>query len=124
MGYRGGRRGLYPGNGPFRDLPPWQRPGWLYSYGRGPGLGYGYGGFGYGRGLGYGRGVGYGYWGARYNPTVCQKFPWLPRWWWANPSYGYSAPYASAYQGYGGYPTYEYPRAYPSYAPEPYPRYW
>jgi hypothetical protein len=76
---RGGRRGTWPGNGPFRDLPPWQRPGWLYGYGRGLGLGRGYG-LGY-----YGRGY-------RYSPYVCQRFPWLPRRWWANTSYGYSWP--------------------------------
>jgi hypothetical protein len=43
---RSGGRGRWPGNGPFRDLPPWERPGWLY--GRGscwymgyrPGVGY------------------------------------------------------------------------------------
>jgi hypothetical protein len=63
MGY-GGRRGLYPGNGPFRDLPPWQRPGWLYGYGRGYSMGY-YSG----------------------DPSRCARFPWLPRWWWANPDY-------------------------------------
>ena len=63
MGY-GGRRGLYPGNGPFRDLPPWQRPGWLYGYGRGYGMGY--------------------YTG---DPSRCARFPWLPRWWWANHDY-------------------------------------
>jgi hypothetical protein len=38
MGWRargrsGGRRGLWPGHGPFSDLPPWQRPGWLYGRG-------------------------------------------------------------------------------------------
>ena len=60
MGYRG-RRGRYPGNGPFRDLPPWQRPGWVY---------------GYGAGRGYAA-----------DPTSCARFPWLPRWWWANPEY-------------------------------------
>ena len=60
MGY-GGRRGRYPGNGPFRDLPPWQRPGWVY---------------GYGAGRGYST-----------DPTKCARFPWLPRWWWANPEY-------------------------------------
>jgi hypothetical protein len=58
MGWRGRGRGRYPGNGPFRNLPPWERPGWLY---------------GYGRGRFYGTG----------DPTVCQRFPWLPRWWWA-----------------------------------------
>ena len=38
LGWRGhgrGRigRGLWLGHGPFRNLPPWQRPGWLYSRG-------------------------------------------------------------------------------------------
>lgn len=60
--YRG-RRGRYPGNGPFRDLPPWQRPGRLYGYGAGNGRGYGYIG----------------------DPTKCARFPWLARWWWTNP---------------------------------------
>jgi hypothetical protein len=64
--YRG-RRGRYPGNGPFRDLPPWQRPGRTYGYGRGYGLGYG---------------RGYAYTG---DPSKCARFPWMPRWWWANP---------------------------------------
>ena len=63
MGYRGRRVG-YPGNGPFRNLPPWQRPGWVYGYGRG-----------------YGRGFYTG------DPTRCARFPSLPRWWWANPDY-------------------------------------
>lgn len=45
----------------------------------------GYGrGFGRGFGLGYGRGYGRGYYG---DPYRCARFPWLPRWWWANPSY-------------------------------------
>jgi hypothetical protein len=26
--------GRYPGNGPFRELPPWERPGWKYGWGR------------------------------------------------------------------------------------------
>ena len=26
-------RGQWPGNGPFRNLPPWERPGWLYGRG-------------------------------------------------------------------------------------------
>lgn len=56
---RHGRRNQYPGNGPFRDLPPTQRPGYLYG----------------GRGRGY-RGT---------DPTKCARFPWLPRWWWTNP---------------------------------------
>ena len=56
---RYGRRNRYPGNGPFSDLPPYQRPGFLYG------------------------GRGFGYWGS--DPTKCAKFPWLPRWWWANP---------------------------------------
>jgi hypothetical protein len=71
MGYRG-RRGRYPGNGPFRDLPPWQRPGWVYGRGRGYGMGY--------------------YTG---DPTKCARFPWLPRWWWANPDYQGTAPPAT-----------------------------
>jgi len=61
MGWRGrgGRGGPYPGRGPFSELPPWQRPGWLYGYGAEP----------------------------RYtvDPTKCARFPWMPRWWWANP---------------------------------------
>lgn len=60
MGY-GGRGRRYPGNGPFSDLPPWQRPGWVYGYG-----------------------VGRGY---TADPTKCARFPWLQRWWWANPEY-------------------------------------
>jgi len=83
MGYRG-RRGRYPGNGPFRDLPPYQRPGRLYGYGRGMGYGRGYGYFG----AGYGRGYGYA------APSNCAKFPWLPRGWWADPKYGSSWPYS------------------------------
>ncbi|MHA2602543.1 MAG: DUF5320 family protein [Candidatus Thorarchaeota archaeon SMTZ1-83] len=40
-GRGGGRgRGLWPGNGPFRNLPPWQRPGWLYGPGSCWTLGY------------------------------------------------------------------------------------
>lgn len=42
-GGRGGRgrgRGLWPGNGPFRNLPPWERPGWLYGPGSCWTLGY------------------------------------------------------------------------------------
>ena len=30
---RSGSRGQWPGNGPFRNLPPWERPGWLYGRG-------------------------------------------------------------------------------------------
>jgi hypothetical protein len=60
MGYRGrGSRGYYPGNGPFRDLPPWQRPGWVYGA------------------------------GALKNESIdsnsCARFPWLARRWWINP---------------------------------------
>jgi hypothetical protein len=73
MGYKG-RRGRYPGNGPFRDLSPWQRPGWVYGYGRGYGLSYG---------------RGYGYAG---DSTKCARFPWLPRWWWSNPDYQGAVP--------------------------------
>ena len=43
-GRRGGgqRRisGAWPGNGPFRDLPPWERPGWLYGPGSCWSMGY------------------------------------------------------------------------------------
>jgi len=78
MGYRG-RRGRYPGNGPFRYLPPYQRPGWLYGYGRGRGYGY--------YGTGYGGGDSYA------SPSSCARFPSLPRWWWADPKYGSSWPY-------------------------------
>ena len=82
MGYRGRRR-RYPGNGPFRDLPPYQRPGWLYGYGRGMGYGRGYGYYG----AGYGRDSGYA------SPSSCVRFPWLLRWWWADSKYGSSEPY-------------------------------
>jgi len=58
MGYRGRGCGRnYLGNGPFRDLPPWQRPGWIY-------------------------GAGAGAMGTT-DPYTCQRFPWLPRRWWA-----------------------------------------
>ncbi len=30
---RGRGQGVWPGNGPFRHLPPWERPGWLYGRG-------------------------------------------------------------------------------------------
>jgi hypothetical protein len=30
-GYR--NRGNWPGAGPYSNLPPWQRPGWLYGRG-------------------------------------------------------------------------------------------
>ena len=76
MGWRGrggGRSGPWPGRGPFSYMPPWQRPGWLYGYGRGLGYGYGY-----------------------YSPYVCARFPWLPRWWWANPSYRSNLAYPPA----------------------------
>ncbi len=33
-GWRWGRRGRWPGHGPFSHLPPWERPGWIYR-GRG-----------------------------------------------------------------------------------------
>ena len=60
------------------------RRGYGIGYGRGFGLGRGYG-------LGYGRGVGWRY---SYNldPSRCAKFPWLPRWWWTNPSYSGTYP--------------------------------
>ena len=30
---RGGWYGSWPGRGPFSDLPPWERPGWIYGRG-------------------------------------------------------------------------------------------
>lgn len=34
MGWRGrGWAGTWPGRGPFSQLPPWQRPGWIYGRG-------------------------------------------------------------------------------------------
>ena len=38
MGWRGrggggGWSGPWPGRGPFSNLPPWQRPGWVYGRG-------------------------------------------------------------------------------------------
>ena len=60
MGYRRRNFNQWPGNGPFSNLPPWQRPGQRYG----------------GRGRGY-------------YPRMCSRFPWLPRWWWANPTYAY-----------------------------------
>ena len=34
MGWRGkGWLNTWPGRGPFSDLHPWQRPGWLYGRG-------------------------------------------------------------------------------------------
>lgn len=32
-GNRGRSRGIWPGNGPFSHLPPWERPGWIYGRG-------------------------------------------------------------------------------------------
>lgn len=61
MGWRRGGRGRYPGYGPFRDLPPRQRPGRLYGYRAAT-----------------------GYMG---DPSKCARFPWLPRWWWADPEH-------------------------------------
>ena len=71
MGYRG-RRGRYPGNGPFRNLPPWERPGWVYGYGAGQSY--------------------------SSDPSKCARFPWLPRWWWTNPDTAgeYPAPPATS----------------------------
>jgi hypothetical protein len=76
MGWRGkggGRNGRWPGRGPFSNLPPWQRPGWLYGYGRG--FGYVYTKYG------------------EYSPYSCARFPLLPRRWWANPDYADKWPY-------------------------------
>ncbi len=33
FGNRGRGQGTWPGNGPFRHLPPWERPGWVYGRG-------------------------------------------------------------------------------------------
>jgi len=34
MGWRGrGFTGSWPGRGPYSNLPPWERPGWLYGRG-------------------------------------------------------------------------------------------
>ena len=34
MGWRGREwTGPWPGRGPYSNLPPWQRPGWLYGRG-------------------------------------------------------------------------------------------
>ena len=71
MGWR--RRAYYnsyPGRGPYSHLPPWERPGWAYG------------------GRGYGR-----RWNA--DPRTCARFPWLPRWWWADPAYEYQPPTAT-----------------------------
>lgn len=35
--------GRYPGNGPFSNLPPWERPGWVYGRGGCRWYPYGYG---------------------------------------------------------------------------------
>ena len=59
---RYGRR-RYPGNGPWSDAPPTQRP--RQGYGRGGG------------------GRGYGFTGT--DTTKCARFPWLSRWWWNKP---------------------------------------
>ena len=59
------------------------------------------GGYGRGYGLGYGSGYGRGY-GLGYGPNpylYCRRFPWLPRWWWAQP-YG-------NYQQYTPYEHYQ-----------------
>jgi len=115
-GWRGRGRGWagpWPGRGPFSYLPPWQRPGWLFG-----GFGRGFGG----RLWGFGRG--FGGWGYPYNPWVCARFPWLPRWWWANPAYTYGGFPWSIY----GTPGYAYPytayQTYPRYPPAPYMSYW
>jgi hypothetical protein len=61
MGFRGRGYGrYYPGNGPFRDLPPWKRPGWQYRIGADG--------------------------AAIADPYSCQRFPWLPRRLWASPN--------------------------------------
>jgi hypothetical protein len=57
----------WPGNGPFSNLPPWQRPGWTCH------------------GRGYGRMT-------SADPQVCTRYPWLPKRWWADPKYAYQPP--------------------------------
>jgi hypothetical protein len=47
----------WPGRGPFSYLPPWQRPGRSFGFGR--------------------------------SRQTCARFPWLPRGWWADPTYVY-----------------------------------
>ena len=69
---RYGRR-RYPGNGPWSDVPPYQKPG-----------------RGAGRGGGYGRGY------AGTDPTRCARFPWKPRWWWNTPDETGVAPAAGS----------------------------
>jgi len=72
MGYR--QRACFdqwPGRGPFSHLPPWQRPGRTYG------------------GRGYGR-------GGSVNPQACARFPGLPRWWWADPTFAYQPPMPTA----------------------------
>jgi hypothetical protein len=70
-------------------------------FGRGYGFGYGRGfGRGYGRGLGWGYGLGYGRgYGYSGDPTRCARFPWLQRWWWANPDNQGTYPYPTAPTG-------------------------
>jgi hypothetical protein len=78
--------------------------------------GRGRGGFG----IGYGRGFGIGYGrGLGFNPySFCRVFPWLPRWWWANPQYQNSMYFTSQSPSY---PTYRYNTpafSYPQYTPQ------
>ena len=73
-------------------------------------------GMGYGFSIGYGRGFGMGYGrGFGFNPyPFCRVFPWLPRWWWANPQYQnptYFTPQPTVY------PTYNYNTTAFSYPP-------
>ena len=78
MGWR--RRswiGPWPGRGPFSDLPPWRRPGWVYG-GRGFGRGRGWRNMYWATGVpgwaGYGAyAPGFGYWGNPYNAEVTQQ---------------------------------------------------
>lgn len=67
MGWRRSYFNQWSGNGPFSYLPPWQRPGRAFG------------------GRGYGR-----WWNG--DPRICAAFPWLTRWWWANPKYPYQYP--------------------------------
>lgn len=53
----------WPGRGPFSHLPPWQRPGRAYY------------------------GTGYRHRRRGVDPQVCAIYPWLPKWWWTDPTY-------------------------------------
>ncbi len=71
MGWRGrggGWNKRWSSGGPFSDLPPWQRPGWQYGGGRPSNI------------------------SVKDTSPNCFRFPWLPRWWWADPKYASKYP--------------------------------